>query len=90
MRYLAGMPPAHKRLYNEDVKHSLLQEFCEVSLTVCCSHMLCPSQHGRVPCTSDRLVADQLLTTNLTVLTTTRVVYFMYLSHVHQMLGQCL
>ena len=34
MRYLAGMPPAHKRLYNEDVKHSLLQEFCQVKLTV--------------------------------------------------------
>ncbi len=34
VRYLAGMPPAHKRLYNEDVKHSLLQEFCQVSLIV--------------------------------------------------------
>ena len=34
VRYLAGMPPAHKRLYNEDVKHSLLQDFCQVSLTV--------------------------------------------------------
>ena len=43
VRYLAGMPPAHKRLYNEDIKHSLLQDFCQVELTIFTSMASCLS-----------------------------------------------
>ena len=84
VRYLAGMPPAHKRLYDEDVKHSLLQDFCQVNLTV---YMLCPSQPWQLLCTSDRPFADQLLTAYSNCPHHNGL---MYISHVHQMLRRCL